>query len=108
MKDFNKFDLVIVREQLKPLVRFQQLTEEAYSKAIAQLKLLLEDKETEDIPKLLTTAEVSKILNTTRQTVDRWVNNGDLPKVVLNGTVRFKLDDLNMFIEKNTLKNGGK
>jgi excisionase family DNA binding protein len=103
MKDFNKFDLVIVREQLKPLVKFQQLTEEAYVKAIAHLKLLLVDKKN-DLPKLLTTAEVSKILNTTRQTIDRWVNNGDLNKVVLNGTVRFRLEDVEAFIEKNIFR----
>lgn len=52
---------------------------------------------------LLTAREVADLLRTTRRTVDRMVERGDLPRIRFSGNmVRFRRSDVLDLIERRT------
>jgi excisionase family DNA binding protein len=52
----------------------------------------------DDLPELLTTDEVAEVLRCHPNTVFRWAKAGRLPGVKLFGSWRFRVDDIQNFI----------
>ncbi len=56
---------------------------------------------------LLTTEEVARMLNTTDATVRRWLRNGTIPAIRVEGEWRIRRADLEEYIQKNTYPKKG-
>jgi excisionase family DNA binding protein len=54
--------------------------------------------------KLLTVKEVAEILKVSNQTVYNWTSKGELIPIKVGGAVRIKEQELNRFIDDNTIK----
>ncbi|GBE37464.1 helix-turn-helix domain protein [bacterium BMS3Bbin08] len=52
--------------------------------------------------RILTVKELSEIINVKAKTLYQWANLGQIPSIKLNGCLRFKLDDIEAWI--NTSK----
>jgi excisionase family DNA binding protein len=49
--------------------------------------------------KLITVKELSEILSVKPKTIYQWVELGQIPCIKLNGTVRFDLEDIKVWID---------
>jgi excisionase family DNA binding protein len=54
--------------------------------------------------KLLTVKEVAEILKVSNQTVYNWTSKGELIPIKVGGAVRIKEQELNRFLDDNTVK----
>lgn len=56
-----------------------------------------------DRPKLLKKKEVAAILNITTRTLEEMQRRKQIPYMKIGGVVRFKIEDVDWFISKNTI-----